>query len=65
MTCMVVSSTASGLTGPVGNLRGARHVRGRCVDHVAGRDRVDVDDLAAGAPLQERPDTQASFSNSV
>ena len=53
-TCAVISSTASAETGEVGNAIDRGHVRRRGVHHEAGRHAVDVDELAAGAPLQQR-----------
>ena len=53
ITCIVVSSTASALTG-AGRHRGRpRHRRRRGVHHVAGRGAAHVDHPAARAPLQQ------------
>ena len=53
-TRSAASSTASPLTGAVGNADAARHVRRRRVERVAGRQVVDVDERPARAPAEQR-----------
>ena len=65
ITCIVVSSTASALTGPVGHLRRARHRDRRGEHDVAGRDAVDVTIRPHEPHSSSTSESQASFSSSV